>query len=133
MALYRVAKRIDPARAIEPESEKLIYVFGAQRLQNEVLAICLGREMGARCLIAEDVSQIASAEMQKNPEGADEVVSRTMRESSMASSSSASSSSRVALYISIILAVLGILIAAPILLYGASAADAMCSPAKPGL
>lgn len=73
-------------------------------------------------------TQIASAEMQKNPSGADAVVDRTMRESIAAASSSSNGIGWLKPIVVSICAAFFI----PILAYSVSSGDAICAPCSPG-
>jgi len=42
----------------KPSAGKVIYIIGPRRLQNELIASCLKRETGAKCIIAEDINHI---------------------------------------------------------------------------
>ena len=43
----------------KPSAGKIIYIIGPRRLQNELIASCLKRETGAKCIIAEDINNIS--------------------------------------------------------------------------
>jgi DNA-binding NarL/FixJ family response regulator len=46
--------------SLEKPSEKIVYIIGPRRLQNQIVARCLEREIGLRCVVGADISQVPS-------------------------------------------------------------------------
>lgn len=51
-------QKTEKPTSFKPSSWKIIYIIGPMRLQNELIASCLKRETGVKCIIAEDINHI---------------------------------------------------------------------------
>jgi LuxR family transcriptional regulator of csgAB operon len=50
----------------QPSTEKIIYIIGPGRLQNELIASCLEQKTGARCYLEEDIHSLPLTDTSKS-------------------------------------------------------------------
>ncbi len=52
-------------KSLQPSTGKVVYIIGPMRLQNELIASCLEREIGAKCFVEKDINRISFSDDSK--------------------------------------------------------------------